>query len=380
MRKILVIDDTDFIREDIATTLQFEGYETLTAEDGLAGVEKARSEKPDLILCDVSMPRLDGFGALEQIRRMDDVSAVPFIFLTAKAEKADMRRGMELGANDYLTKPFTTDELIEAVNAQFRKLDQIQGMIAHKVTTQVNELGANISYALPHEFRTPLTGIISSTDMIDMVANDWKNGKPIDATELEGIAHDIRESAERLRHLTENFLVFTQLQNIASKSQEIELLRQQVTEGGILGMVEDIFHLQASDMGRPGDLSIDVEDSEVRLSGTNIYKIIQEVASNALKFSKAGTTVSVKGRVDGTKYSLTVSDKGCGIKTEDIPNLGAPFAQFGRFDNEQQGAGLGLAIVKKLLEIHGGTFSVQSVVNQETNVTIVVPSAPSLYH
>jgi two-component system, sensor histidine kinase and response regulator len=380
MRKILVIDDTDFIREDIATTLQFEGYDTLTAEDGLAGVEKVRSEKPDLILCDVSMPRLDGFGALEQIRKMEDVSAVPFIFLTAKAEKADMRRGMELGANDYLTKPFTTDELIEAVNAQFRKLDQIQGMIAQKVTTQVNELGANISYALPHEFRTPLTGIISSTDMIDMLANDFKNGKPIDSAELESIAHDIRESAERLRHLTENFLVFTQLQNIASKSQEVELLRQQVTEGGILGMVEDIFHLQASDLHRPDDLSIDVEDSEVRLSGTNIYKIIQEIASNALKFSKAGSTVSVKGRVDGSRYTLTVSDKGCGIKPEDIRNLGSPFAQFDRFDNEQQGAGLGLAIVKKLLEIHGGTFTVQSVVNQETNVTVVVPTAPSLYH
>lgn len=374
MKKILVIDDTDFIREDIATTLQFEGYETMTAEDGLAGIEKAKTERPDLILCDVSMPRLDGFGALEQIRKTDGIRTVPFIFLTAKAEKADMRRGMELGANDYLTKPFTTDELINAVSAQFAKVKDIDD----KISNIVGIIGSSISYALPHEFRTPLTGIISSTDMIDMVANDAKNGGGVDYAELESIAHDIRISAERLRHLTENFLIFTQLQNIASKAAEVAILRKQMTEGGILGMVEDIFNMQATDLERTGDLKIAVEDSEILMDSKDVYKIIQEVASNALKFSKPGSPISVSGRVDGLIYRLAVNDKGCGIKESDIPNLGVPFGQFGRLDNEQQGAGLGMAIVKKLLEIYNGTISVQSVLNQETTVIVSIPVAPPL--
>ncbi len=378
MKKILVIDDTDFIREDIATTLQFEGYETMTAEDGLAGLEKAKSEHPDLILCDVSMPRLDGFGALEQIRKTDGIRTVPFIFLTAKAEKADMRRGMELGANDYLTKPFTTDELINAVNTQFAKAQDIEEKIGREVGIIVDKLGANISYALPHEFRTPLTGIISSTDMIDMVANDIKNGRGVDYAELEGIAHDIRISAERLRHLTENFLVFTQLQNIASKPNEVALLRKQMTEGGILGMVEDIFNMQATDIERTGDLNIAVEDSEISMDSKDIYKIIQEVASNALKFSKSGSPITVTGRIEGSMYHLCVNDKGCGINDSDIPNLGVPFAQFDRISNEQQGAGLGMAIIKKLLEIYNGSITIQSVLNQETTVIVSVPTATPL--
>jgi signal transduction histidine kinase len=378
MKKILVIDDTDFIREDIATTLQFEGYETLTAEDGLAGVEKAKLERPDLILCDVSMPRLDGFGALEQIRRTEGIRTVPFIFLTAKAEKADMRRGMELGANDYLTKPFTTDELINAVTAQFAKVQHIEEQIGQEVGKRVDQLGANISYALPHEFRTPLTGIISSTDMIDMVANDLKNGRGIDYVELESIAHDIRISAERLRHLTENFLIFTQLQNIASKPSDIALLRKQMTEGGILGMVEDIFNMLATDLERTSDLTISVEDCEIAMDSKDIYKIIQEIASNALKFSKPGSPIIVNGRVDGNMYRLTIQDQGCGIKESDIPNLGVPFGQFDRLNNEQQGAGLGMAIVKKLLEIYNGSLTVQSVLNQQTTVIVSIPTAPPL--
>lgn len=371
MKKILVIDDTDFIREDIATTLQFEGYETMTAEDGLAGIEKAKTERPDLILCDVSMPRLDGFGALEQIRKTDGIRTVPFIFLTAKAEKADMRRGMELGANDYLTKPFTTDELINAVSAQFEKVAGINKII----DDTVSHLGKNIAYALPHEFRTPLTGIISSTDMIDMLANDAKNGRGVDSAELESIAHDIRISAERLRHLTENFLVFTQLQDIASKPSDVALLRKQMTEGGVLGMVEDIFNMQASDCGRTSDLQISVEDSEIAMDSKDVYKIIQEIASNALKFSRFGSPITVNGRIEGSTYHLVVNDKGCGIRETDIPNLGVPFFQSDRLNNEQQGAGLGMAIVKKLLEIYNGNVTIQSVLNQETTIIIRLPVA-----
>jgi two-component system, sensor histidine kinase and response regulator len=378
MRKILVIDDTDFIREDIATTLQFEGFDTLTAEDGLAGVELARLERPDLILCDVSMPRLDGFGALEQIRKIDEISSVPFIFLTAKAEKSDMRRGMELGASDYLTKPFTTDELIEAVNSQFRRMDKIQDLITNKVDSVVKKIGANIGFALPHEFRTPLVGIIGGTDMIDMVADDLKNGKVIEYQELESIARDIRTSTERLRHLTENFIAYTQLQNLSFDKEAIKMIREQRTEGGILGMIEDIFHMQSSDAGRLGDVVTAVEDSEIAMAGSDIYKIIQEIASNALKFSKEGSQISVTGKPSGRIYSLTVTDKGCGIKAEDIPNLGSPFAQFDRFDNEQQGAGLGLAIVKKLLELYQGSLTVQSIINQQTTIMIQVPVAPEM--
>ncbi len=107
MKKILVIEDEEFVRENIVELLDAEGFEVIGAEDGRMGLNLAKAMVPDLILCDVMMPELDGYGVLTALRQDSILAAVPFIFLTAKAAKADLRQGMELGADDYLTTPFT---------------------------------------------------------------------------------------------------------------------------------------------------------------------------------------------------------------------------------------------------------------------------------
>jgi DNA-binding response OmpR family regulator len=108
-KKILVIEDNSEVRENLEEILELSGYEVVVAEDGKVGVDKAISEKPDLILCDVMMPRLDGFGVLNILSKRSQTADIPFIFLTAKTEKSDFRRGMNLGADDYITKPFYKD-------------------------------------------------------------------------------------------------------------------------------------------------------------------------------------------------------------------------------------------------------------------------------
>ncbi len=372
MRKILVIDDTDFIREDIATTLQFEGYITVTAEDGIVGVEKAKSEKPDLILCDVSMPRLDGFGTLAEIRKIKDISTTPFIFLTAKAEKSDMRRGMELGADDYLTKPFTTDELIAAVNVQFSK----QKQVAEQFEEKLDALRGNITYALPHEFRTPLNGLMGCADILIDLARAAQLGEEVDFHEVELMAVSIQDSARRLHRLTENFLVYTQLQSLAANPKEVAELQKQRAMG-LRATIEDIVMSQAGGHERNGDVVIDVDEAEVTMSIQNFYKVIDELSSNAFKFSNPGTLIVVTGRVEDQHYQLDMTDHGRGMTVEQINNIGA-YSQFERGLYEQQGAGLGLAIVKKLVELHNGKFSVDSVVEQKTTTRIVLPIAEPL--
>ena len=104
MKTILVIDDAEFILESASTLLMFEGYKVFTASDGVEGVEIAMKEKPDLILCDISMPKLDGYGVLDQLRANPSTATIPFIFLTAFTEKSNMRTGMEKGADDFLIK------------------------------------------------------------------------------------------------------------------------------------------------------------------------------------------------------------------------------------------------------------------------------------
>lgn len=121
MKKILVIEDNADIRENTQEILSLANYNVITAENGKIGVELASREKPDLIMCDIMMPELDGYGVLHILSKKPETAAIPFIFVTAKTERSDIRRGMELGADDYLTKPFDDTELLNAIETRFRK-------------------------------------------------------------------------------------------------------------------------------------------------------------------------------------------------------------------------------------------------------------------
>ncbi len=147
MKKILVIEDNLEVRENLEEILELSGYEVELAEDGKVGVEKVLLSKPDLILCDVMMPKLDGFGVLNILSKRSDTSDIPFIFLTAKAEKSDFRRGMNLGADDYITKPFYKDELLAVIETRLRKSDQLK----KKFDRTVQGLSAFINEAKGYE-------------------------------------------------------------------------------------------------------------------------------------------------------------------------------------------------------------------------------------
>lgn len=121
MKTILIIEDQPDMRENIATILEMENYAVLTANDGEEGIQSAQAEKPDLILCDVMMPKLDGYGVLQKIRQDRTIAGTPFVFLTARGEKRDLRSGMNLGADDYLTKPVTATDLLAAVGARLER-------------------------------------------------------------------------------------------------------------------------------------------------------------------------------------------------------------------------------------------------------------------
>ena len=120
MKTILIVDDHDDIRENIAEILSLAGYHTLTAENGKKGMELALSKNPDLIVCDIMMPELDGYGVLHLLRKNPATALIPFIFLTAKTERLDFRKGMELGADDFITKPFDDIALLNAIEIRLK--------------------------------------------------------------------------------------------------------------------------------------------------------------------------------------------------------------------------------------------------------------------
>lgn len=125
MKKILLIEDNPDMRENTAEILELASYDVLTAENGKAGVKIAQDNMPDLIICDIMMPELDGYGVLHMLSRNTKTAGIPFIFLTAKAEKTDFRKGMNLGADDYITKPFDELELLDAIEMRLKKHESL---------------------------------------------------------------------------------------------------------------------------------------------------------------------------------------------------------------------------------------------------------------
>ncbi|MDP3667570.1 MAG: response regulator, partial [Sediminibacterium sp.] len=126
MKKILLIEDNDDIRINTAEILELSSYTVIVAENGKVGVEKAIEHMPDLIICDIMMPLLDGYGVFHAVHKNDAIKNTPFIFLTAKTEHSDFRKGMELGADDYITKPFSGTELLNAVDSRLKKHEQLK--------------------------------------------------------------------------------------------------------------------------------------------------------------------------------------------------------------------------------------------------------------
>jgi CRP/FNR family transcriptional regulator, polysaccharide utilization system transcription regulator len=139
MKKILIIEDNEDLRDNLAEILELAGYATMTAENGKKGIEIAEQNTPDLILCDVMMPVLDGFGTLSILHKKPQTADIPFIFLTAKSEKTDFRYGMNLGADDYITKPFESNELLNVIEMRLKKSEKIKQSSNNDINHFINE-------------------------------------------------------------------------------------------------------------------------------------------------------------------------------------------------------------------------------------------------
>lgn len=359
MKKVLVIDDQSDVLMIIGETLKYHGFATLLAGDGETGIEMARRERPDLIICDVNMPNLDGYETLTRLRQDENTATTPFIFLSGAVERPSVRLGMELGADDYLTKPFLPSELMAAVNTRLGK----QEVIARQTEKKLDELRGNITLALPHELRTPLNGIMGLSAML---MEDFAAMPPAEIQETAGM---INESALRLHHLIENFLIYAQIEMMAGD----DLLRQaSASRTEVAPIVNEVVGDAAAKSNRAGDLTLSVQPATVAVIGDNLQKITGELVDNAFKFSSPGSPVRVTGTVVDKNYELAIADSGRGMTAEQIASI-APQVQFERNIYEQQGAGLGLIIAKRLTELQGGKLSIESVPGRQTTVRVTFP-------
>ena len=341
--RILVIDDDRIIRRSLSELLRVAGgYEVTTAEDGQEGLELAQADPPDLIICDVEMPHMDGYGVVEVLQQNAATATIPFIFLTGRGDRVSMRQGMTLGADDYIAKPFVAKELLAAVESRLAKRERIEGHYEQKL----EKLRDNILLAVPHELRTPLSLIIGYGDIMAQRAETM----PPD--QIRSLAQTMTDAGRRLHDLVENYIIYAQIELLMSQPDRIIKMRQ-FREARPDDIVEELVQAKLTNSDRLVNLDLLARDVVLPISRNNLEKILGELIDNALKFSPPKTAVSLATAVANGTFTATVGNQGIGMTQEQINNIGA-YMQFERKLQEQQGSGMGLVIAKRLTELYGG--------------------------
>lgn len=372
MPTILIIEDESLLRAEVAEWLTFEGYTALTAEDGITGVEMVLQHLPDLIVCDIMMPGLDGYGVLLEIRSNKLTADIPLIFLTARAAHEDIRAGMNLGADDYLTKPFTRIELLQAIKSRLETTAARRLKATEEIELLRTELAREHEQRLikgklvgmfSHDFRNPLATILSSISLLRDYADRMD--------EKRRLAHMNRvdASVRQLLHMLDDMLIITQMES-GKLEYKPELLG---VEQFLQNIIEEfqIIHAETH------TFRIESRFSDPMMADPRLLRqIAANLISNAVKYSPSGSEVNISLGYRQGQFVLSVEDRGIGIPETDQAEL---FSVFHRGSNvgEVSGTGLGLAIVKQAVELHNGMLSVESQVGVGTKVSVFIPISVS---
>ena len=359
--RILVIEDDHAVRESIKEILEYEGYTVETAIHGKDGIEKLPGFAPNIILCDIKMPVMDGFETVKTIRKNPDFSSITIVFLTALSDIMVMREGMELGADDFIAKPFTRKVLLKAIQARIDRISSVSERAESKVTDFVKSL----SLSIPHELRTPLASIIGYSEYIR------KYYDTLDDDDVLDMVSTIALAGARLHETIEKFILYSTL------SSDMLNLKNETKETDVSHIKRAVSSVQSKSPqyeARQDDVSNDIEDLSIRISDYHLFKLVDELFSNAAKFSEPGTPIEISAKKDGDYCKFTIRNHGRGMTKEQIKAIGA-FTQFDRSKYEQQGIGMGLVIVKMICSISNCELSIDSCQDECTSITVRMPLA-----
>ena len=360
MTKILVIEDQLEVRQNLEDILLLENYDVVTAVDGEQGLDLARKVLPDLILCDVMMPKLSGFEVLSSLRQDPQLATIPFILLTAKADHAAVREGMTLGADDYLTKPFSLDDLLQAVNTRLTQQQQRQ----NETRTQLDELRQHITRSLPHELLNPLNGILGTAELLTNFYDSLSKEEILESV------FDIKSSGERLHRLVQNFLLMADLDLLAASPDRLAAWQSRLAESiDLAGTLSSILAALGPKHPRIDDVIMVIAPLQINIAEPDFRKIVGELLDNAFKFSLPGTPIQLTAKDQEGSLHFTIQDQGRGMNPQEQQRIGA-YTQFQRSRYEQQGSGLGLCLAKRLTELYGGELAIASEPGQGTTITI----------
>lgn len=356
MVKALVVEDDCDIRANIANLLELYGYNALEARNGLEALSIISKSQPDIIISDITMQGLDGFGLFSELKKNPDHASIPFIFLSAKNDVSDIKEGMGLGVDDYLTKPYDAKNLINAVKTRLEKRKNIK--------QKIDEIAKGISLYIPHELAIPLFPALGYLDLLISDFDDFSRDEMIEALK------SIKKSCFRLKNAINKFLIYYEESMTDNRKTSVDnfILK------GTAAIIDSVSRNIAKEHGRENDLETDIEEAPLKIGDDRLRILVNELIENAIKFSEKGTKIKVTGRKSSEKlYYIEVEDHGCGINQKQLCEL-APFIQFNRDKFQQTGNGLGLAIVKKIIDNYEGKLFIDSKINNYTKVKVLLNS------
>jgi signal transduction histidine kinase len=364
---ILVVEDDLTLRDGIRDILVLEEYEVHVASNGVEALDVLNnlSLVPDLIVSDIMMPKMDGIEFFSEVRKDARWMMLPFIFLTAKGDKADQQLGFRLGVDDYVVKPYDPPDLVVRIGARLER----HRFLRQYYTSMMERLKKEILVILNHEFRTPLTFVVAYADLLK--SSDLSDLDPEDIiTYIKGVS----SGADRLRHLIENFITLVELHT--DDAQKTFNWRKAPVESLETVVQAAWKHINLFEPARQ-QLIVEPMGRVPTFVGDETYLriAITQLLSNAVKFSPPDQPITVGVVVENNRVRLWIKDRGRGIPTRELARIWESFYQVNRAHYQDSGTGAGLAIVAGIMRLHEGAVEVLSAVGEGSIFSLIIPLA-----
>ncbi len=355
---ILVVEDIPRNLQVVCGILEKEGYNIAAVSDGRQAIEMIPEVKPDLILLDVMMPEMNGFEVCRHLKADAGTREIPIIFLTAKADSEDILKGFEIGAVDYVTKPFNGAELLSRVKTH------LELRFSREALREMNATKDRFFSILAHDLRDPMQYLLLSSDAL---SNQYD---ALDDDKRRNYFQRFYKTSRQISDLLENLLLWSRSQRemVNINRERLDIAALASVSAGLAALKAEKKEISLETRIEPGVTAF--------VDGNMIAVVLRNLLSNAVKFTHHGGSVILSAESDGDDVEITVADTGVGIKPEDRENLFRVDRQkTTQGTDKEKGTGLGLLICKELVEKNNGTISVDSEPGNGTRFTVTLPAA-----
>ncbi|MCC6954610.1 MAG: hybrid sensor histidine kinase/response regulator [Deltaproteobacteria bacterium] len=348
---VLVIDDSDQLLQVLDEVLTMQGFTVRTANSAQAAFDCLNSSRPDIILCDIMMPEIDGFRFHSEIKKNPEWCDIPFLFVSALSDPEEVRFGKQLGCDEYVTKPFDPIDLAATIRGKvaIAKIRQDKQKDSHE------RFRKRVIHTLSHEFRTPLVAINTGTELL------LEQHEQLDPPRFERLLESIQRGGLRLQRLVEDFMTLQQIESGAAASIAQRFKRntsiRKVVELAIENFRDQVRGEQCDIVFQQPE---DASPAMIAVYDVQVVNIIQRLISNALKFAGGAKPVVISMAVTNTTGSIFVRDFGPGLSEAIAQEACELFKQINRERIEQQGCGIGLSISRCFASLNGGELHFSS--------------------